>query len=59
MKTLYQFFVLREFLFLRQAAMERERELEHRAVDASTALVRIQVRQNSWIGTTITSLHFK
>lgn len=29
--------------------MERERELEHRAVDASTALVRIQVRQDSWI----------
>lgn len=37
-------FVLHELLFLRQAAMERERELEHRAVDASTALVRIQVR---------------
>lgn len=39
-------FCLRELLFPSQAAMERERELEHRAVDASTALVRIQVRQD-------------
>lgn len=40
---------LHGLLFLRQAAMERERELEHRAIDASTALVRIQVRQGSSI----------
>jgi hypothetical protein len=32
-----------DYVFIEQAAMEREVELEHRAVESSTALARIQV----------------